>query len=243
MLRTPCTLQIIIKKPYLKTDLAYAIYIFLILLILFFAQRILITMLRLRNKVINEKQISDLKINFFTNISHELRTPLTLIQGPVQEIYNNEKLSEKGKEYIELINLNTERMLKLVNQLLDFRKIQNKKMQLKLTLVSFDIFTEQICNNFTSLANEKKIEFSLDLKVRDIKVWLDEEKMDIVIFNLLSNAFKFTPSGKRIQVVLEKERDRVILSVHDQGIGISDSKKKFVFQRFSNIHDPSEIHE
>ena len=242
-LNKPCTLQIVIKKPYWETNLAYVIYFLISIVILFFVQRIVVTMIRLRNKVVVEKQLSDLRINFFTNISHELRTPLTLIEGPAQEISQHEKLSPKGKEYVELISVNAKRMLRLVNQLLDFRKIQYKKMRLKLTQVRFDIFVEQICNNFNTMALEKEIDFSTDLKTNNLKIWIDEEKMDMVIFNLLSNAFKFTPAGKKIRVTLEQEGNHVKLTVQDQGIGITESKKKLVFQRFANIHDPSELNE
>ncbi len=236
---TDASLKITILPPPWKTGWAYAGYILLLLIILEITRRIIFTMIRLRNKVVIEKEMTDLKLRFFTNISHELRTPLTLILGPVDELTHTEKLTERGKEHIQLIEHNAKRMLKLINQLLDFRKIQNKKMVLKLTHVDIVILIKEICANFKDIAEEKQIEFIVNSNIESLSVWIDEEKMDIVIFNLLSNAFKFTPSSRQIElnIIYQKHQNFVVIEVKDQGIGIPKEKASMVFNRFADIHD------
>lgn len=231
-------LNITVLPPPWKTGWAYAAYIILLLVIVEATRRIAVTMIRLRNKVVIEKEMTDLKLRFFTNISHELRTPLTLITGPVDEISRNENLSSKGKEYIQLIETNANRMLKLINQLLDFRKIQNKRLILKLTYVDICTFVNEICSNFKELAIEKNIDFRINSNIRHLKLWFDEEKIDIVIFNLLSNAFKFTPPGRHVELNIQHkdEDDYVSIEVIDQGIGIPKDKVPLIFKRFSDIH-------
>lgn len=231
-------LNITVLPPPWKTGWAYTAYIILLIVIVEVTRRIAVTMIRLRNKVVIEKEMTDLKLRFFTNISHELRTPLTLITGPVDEISRNENLSSKGKEYIQLIERNANRMLKLINQLLDFRKIQNKRLILKLSYVDICTFVNEICSNFKELASEKKIDFRINSNIGHLKLWFDEEKIDIVIFNLLSNAFKFTPSGKHVELNIQHkdEDDYVSIEVVDQGIGIPKDKAPLIFKRFSDIH-------
>lgn len=110
-----------------ETPWAYFLYLLFILLIIFIAVYILFTIFRLKHKVSVEQEISDIKLRFFTNISHELRTPLTLIAGPIEQVLQYGKLDNKEREQLILVERNTSRMLRLVNQILDFRKIQNKK--------------------------------------------------------------------------------------------------------------------
>jgi hypothetical protein len=150
-----------IKPPFWKTTWAYIIYGILLLLLAEAARRILTTMFRLRNNIVIEQRLTEIKLNFFTRISHELRTPLTLIMGPAKELQQYESLSEKGKAYIALIEHNAQRLLRLVNQLLDFRKIQSNKMELFQNETDLVCFVRQVCRNFDELANTKKINFTV----------------------------------------------------------------------------------
>ena len=123
-------LNIVILPSFWETPVAYVLYVLFILIIILVAVYILFTIYRLKHEVSVEQQISDIKLRFFTNISHELRTPLTLIAGPVEQVLKNDKLPADAREQLVVVERNTNRMLRLVNQILDFRKIQNKKMKM-----------------------------------------------------------------------------------------------------------------
>ena len=230
-------LQINILQPPWKTGWAYSLYLLFLLLILEIVRRVSTTMIKLRNKVIVEQKINELKLSFFTNISHELRTPLTLIVGPLSDISKNEQLSRKGKQSLQIIDKNAKRMLRLINQILDFRKVQNKKMKLHVSEVELVSFLKSISSHFTELAKEKNIVFEFQSDVDQLKAWVDEEKIDIVIFNLLSNAFKFTENGKAITLSLlhQPEKHKFNIQVVDHGFGIPEEKINLLFERFSTL--------
>ena len=143
---------------------------------------------KLKNEVVIEQKVTDIKLRFFTNISHELRTPLTLISGPVENVLNNEKLSENAKDQLHIVQSNAYRMLRLINQILDFRKIQNKKMRLKIQPTRFDKLVKEICSNFSKEAIDKNIDFRINNNAGDVILWIDRDKTDMIIYNLLSNA-------------------------------------------------------
>lgn len=124
-----------------------------------------------------------MKIKFFTNISHELRTPLTLIKGPIQELREHETLSPKGVQYVELMEKNTNQMLQLVNQILDFRKIQNGKMRLHVSLIDFNELVVSFQKEFRVLSEENEVSFTFQLPDAAIMIWADKEKLSIVIRN------------------------------------------------------------
>ena len=170
-------------------------------------------------------------------MTHELRTPLTLIAGPVEQVLQHGKLNDEEREQLVLVERNTNRMLRLVNQILDFRKIQNKKMKMRVQQIDLIPFIRHIMESFNSLADEHQIDFSMDTKVSSLKIWADSDKLEKILFNLLSNAFKYTPQGKQIKVVVQEEEKDVILAVEDQGIGIAENKQKSLFVRFENLVD------
>ena len=238
-LNPPVLMNIEILPPFWKTTWAYIIYVLLTIILLETARRIITTMIRLRNEVVIEKKLTDIRMNFFTNISHELRTPLTLILGPAKELTSKELLSEKGKSYAGLIEENAQRLLRLVNQLLDFRKIQSSKMKLNLAEVDIVSFTRDICHNFDELAAKKNIRFTVQSKSNVIKIWMDEEKMESVIFNLLSNAFKFTPDNGSINVsVSESLKDHIVnIEVKDSGTGVPKEQEKSLFKVFASHYN------
>ncbi|MDA3927693.1 MAG: response regulator [Prolixibacteraceae bacterium] len=235
-LNEPLELSIEILPPFWKTSWAYIIYLVLTIVSVEIARRIITSMIRLRNSVQIEKELSAIKLNFFTQISHELRTPLTLILGPSKAILNNEKLSERGKEYSLLIEQNAQRLLRMINQLLDFRKLQSKKLDLELCIGNIVSFTQSVCQNFEDLALEKKITFSLKSQLEFIPVLFDKEKMESVLFNLLSNAFKFTPELGKIEVQLQSDKSQksVTISVADSGLGVLKEKESSLFTLFNS---------
>lgn len=231
------TLDINILPSFWETPWAYSLYVLFILLVIFTATYILFTIFRLKHKVSVEQEISDIKLRFFTNISHELRTPLTLIAGPVEQVLQHGKLNDEEREQLVLVERNTNRMLRLVNQILDFRKIQNKKMKMRVQQIDLIPFIRHIMESFNSLADEHQIDFSMDTEVASLKIWADSDKLEKILFNLLSNAFKYTPQGKQIKVMVQEEEKDVILAVEDQGIGIAENKQKSLFVRFENLVD------
>ena len=132
--------------------------------------RLSVFLIRMRNNVYIDQRLSELKIRFFTNVSHELRTPLTLIQGPIQEL-KTEALSVKGKKYVELMEKNTLHMLKLVNQILDFRKIQNGKMRLHVSCFNLTELLAFFEKEFMIMAEEKAINLQFCPEVEELMVW------------------------------------------------------------------------
>jgi signal transduction histidine kinase/ligand-binding sensor domain-containing protein/DNA-binding response OmpR family regulator len=229
------TMEIIILPPWWRTNIAYAIYAILFLALLYGVVKFVFFMIKIKNDIYIEQKLSELKIKFFTNISHELRTPLTLIKGPIQELREKEKLSDKGTQYIDLMEKSTDQMLNLVNQILDFRKIQNGKMRLHVSLINLNSVIENLSKEFIILSEENEISYTCHFDDDDIFVWADKEKLEIVIRNLLSNAFKFTSSGGSILLTagLLSDGKGCFIKVEDTGTGIPQNKLTEIFERFS----------
>lgn len=179
--------------------------------------------------------MTDLKLRFFTNISHELRTPLTLILGGIEDVKKHDSLTPRGENSLTLAHRNAKRMLTLINQLLDFRKIVKNKMELKISRVDLVPLVEDALDDFREMASERRIELLFTLSRRSVLVWVDIERMESVVYNLLSNALKFTPNGGRIEVILSlrEEAESVTLTVRDTGIGIPKDKQGMIFERFA----------
>ena len=207
------------------------------ILIIVTAVYILFTIYRLKHEVSVEQQISDIKLRFFTNISHELRTPLTLIAGPVEQVLKNDRLPADAREQLVVVERNTSRMLRLVNQILDFRKIQNKKMKMQVQRVDVVPFVRKVMDNFEAVAEEHRIDFLFETEKEHLYLWVDADKLEKIVFNLLSNAFKYTPNGKMITIFIREDEEIVSIGVQDQGIGIAENKKKSLFVRFENLVD------
>lgn len=229
------SLTIQVLPTFQETLWAWLLYAILLILFIITMVYILFYIYRLRHQVDVEQQISNIKLRFFTDVSHELRTPLTLIIGPITEILQYEELSDRVKAHLQLVEKNTNRMLRLINQILDFRKIQNKKM--KLTVEETDViqFLPSIMDSFRLIAEEKKIDLQLVSNIGELPLWIDKDKFEKIFFNLLSNAFKYTPPGKSIVLKVETTTSRVSIAVIDEGVGISPSKIDTIFQRFETI--------
>lgn len=228
-------LTVVILPPWWASWWAYIIYMVIAIALLIVAIKLSLFMIKVKNDVYIEQKLSELKIKFFTNISHELRTPLTLIQGPIQELKEQEKLSPKGMQYVELMEKNTKQMLQLVNQILDFRKIQNGKMRLHVSQFSLNDMVDSFEKEFRVMAEENEVSFTFQLPGEEIRVWADKEKLAIVIRNIISNAFKFTPAGGSIYVTMGMVEDgkHCYVRVEDSGVGIPQSKLSEIFERFS----------
>ena len=166
-----------------------------------------------------------------------MSTPLTLIAGPVEQVLKNDKLPADAREQLVVVERNTSRMLRLVNQILDFRKIQNKKMKMQVQRVDIVPFVRKVMDNFEAVAEEHRIDFLFQTEKEHLYLWVDADKLEKIVFNLLSNAFKYTPNGKMITMFIREDENTVSIGVQDQGIGIAENKKKSLFVRFENLVD------
>lgn len=231
------TLVIIVERPWWFTWWAFLLYAIAIIGLISLIVYIFNTYNELRQKVQVEQQVTDIKLRFFTNISHELRTPLTLIVAPVENILQTERISQSVRSQLEIVQSNSQRMLRMVNQLLEFRKVQNQKMKLKVRKTLLSELVNETCANFQKEAYDKHIHFEIENNAADSTVWVDRGRMDTILWNLLSNAFKFTPAGKNIRVVIDSKPGFVTLAVQDEGIGIAPEKRSVLFERFSSNNE------
>jgi len=178
---------------------------------------------------------TEAKLNFFTNISHEFRTPLTLILSPLQDLLNNEKIRTLAGTNLNHIHKNVYRLLRLVNQLITYRKIEYEKVQIRATPNNIVEFIKDILESFRFNAQKLNINLQFTASRPDILVWFDVNMLDKVIFNLLSNAFKFTPTNGTILVSIEDREGYVSIQVQDNGIGMSKAESEHIFEHFYQV--------
>ncbi len=180
------------------------------------------------------EELNEARIQFFMNISHEIRTPMTLILAPLQKLISTDKDPERQHEY-KLIQQNSKRILRLINQMMDVRKIEQGKFLLNYKRVELVGFIQNIFDVFTTNAQSRDITYQFKHNVDHLDVYLDGENADKIVMNLLSNAFKFTPDHGTITIELNHEEEnpsQFTLIVTDSGVGIKDEDKPKVFQRF-----------
>lgn len=177
---------------------------------------------------------SEARIHFFTNISHEFRTPLTLILGPLEELLENRKLQAPLRQQLSLMRKNVLRLLRLVNQLIDLRRIEFNKMQVRAVETDLIGFANEVVQLFQEIARRKQIDCRLLTGERSLPVWIDESMLDKVLFNLLSNAFKFTRENGSITLRIEKDetRQEAVIEVRDTGMGIPPQAQEHIFEIF-----------
>ena len=231
------SLSIHIEPVFGETIWAVLLYIAMAVVIMLVVVYIVIRITNLQRRVDFEQQISNLKLRFFTDISHELRTPLTLIASPIDEVLNNEKLSDAGMENMHVAKRNTDRMLRLINQILDFRKIQNDKMKVLVEQVDVIPLILKIYGNFVPMAHTHHINFRLDCPPGSFIMYTDVDKLEKILFNLLSNAFKYTPNEKNISLSVTCEKQVLGLQVKDEGRGINAQKINRLFIRFETLDE------
>ena len=237
------TRLIIIRKPaFYETNWAYSVYAVITGLILFAGLRFYINRIRLRNELqiaqIDKEKSEELiqtKLGFFTNIGHEFRTPLTLIMTPLSRLIH-QSTDENLKQKLTSIYRNAEDMLGLINQLLDFRKLEMGGENLKVSCNDFVKFAEYIYLSFKDLAENKSILFTFESDVKQLFMGFDKSKVRKTINNLYSNAMKFTPAegyiATTIKLIQEDGREFVRLSILDSGCGISENEQQTIFNRF-----------
>ncbi|MEX6689284.1 substrate-binding domain-containing protein [Danxiaibacter flavus] len=179
-------------------------------------------------------EANDAKIKFFTKISHELRTPLTLILGPLEELLQNETVYRNAGRSLLLMHKNTIMLLRLINQLMDFRKIEIDKLKLRFSENDIVLFLNQIIEAYKEFAKKRNIDLRFVTNIPCLNVWFDETMLDKVLFNLLSNAFKFTNDNGYIYVSISKDEEgkNVRITVEDNGVGMSETGIQHAFELF-----------
>lgn len=254
-------LPIHIASPWYATPLAFVVYGLLGILGLFLFRRVTEKQLGLQNELIlaeKEQELNQYKLNFFTNISHELRSPLTLIRGPLEELLLHTKVRKETKAKLRIMQNSSNRLLNLMNQLLDFRKIETGNMRLQAAEGNFVKFCEEVFLIFSQSASEKNIQFRFETPAKTIRLTYDRDKMETVLMNLLSNAYKFTEENGCITISLrirgQEDGEAVfdedgflkdnflLIEVIDSGAGMDASEIAKVFNPYYQAKNQDTLH-
>ena len=183
-----------------------------------------------------EEQATNAKLQFFTNISHELRTPLTLIAAPIEHIVNDGNLTKQQRNMLQIVEKNVSILMRLVNEILDFRKIQNKKMELTLSEFELTHYLKEWVSTFESIATKRKIKVEL-ITPAPIRLCADIYKVERICYNLLSNALKYTSEGGSITIKAKSIDETVEICIKDTGKGIAKEDIKHIFDRFYQVRN------
>ena len=251
------SLKIIVLPPFWKSWIAYIIYAILIFSTLIFLRHLILVRERINNRIEHERleaqhnhEIDSLKIKFFTNISHEFRTPLTLILAPAEKLLIEMKDKPEVK-YLKLIEQNAKRLLQMVNQLLDFRKMEVQGFNYNPSFGDIVAFISETVSSFSNLSEQKHIELVFRSRVKELNTYFDKDKLEKIMFNLLSNAFKFTPGYGQVSVSLAVEttnkqlnnetNTNLVIKIEDTGIGIPEDKIEKIFTRFFQVDSTGQV--
>lgn len=231
-------LHITVMPPWYRTWWAYSLYILCAVLAIYTYIRYTKRQERLRFEIKlahleNEKdrELTEKKLSFFTNVSHEFRTPVSLIINPLREMIKGRE-SEKDKQELNIVYRNARRLLSLVDQLLLFRKADSGADALKISKLNITEICYEVFQCFVQQARAKNIVYEFNAPAEAIELYADYEKLEIVLFNLLSNAFKYTPDGGKIECRLEESNNKISIHIADTGCGIADGDMHRVFEKF-----------
>jgi signal transduction histidine kinase/ligand-binding sensor domain-containing protein/DNA-binding response OmpR family regulator len=234
--------------PFWLSKTAYAVYFIVILILLITYRRLLIQKILQKSIIEKERfeikkleELDKMKSEFFSNISHEFRTPLSLIINPLEKLAKEEGFSAKNRERIKLILKSSNRLLKLTNELMDFSKIEKNLLVPDFRLFEIVTFVNELYNQFTNLADSMNLDFKINCSFERLEIPIDKGMIEKVIFNLLSNAFKYTPANGMIMVNITKsqntEKEFVKLSIINTGEGIDKENLTRVFDRYYQVNN------
>lgn len=240
-------MDIVIKSPIYATPFSYALYIFIIVSILYLFYRFKHSQLLLRTSLEYERkekekieELNQAKLQFFSNISHEFRTPLTLVIAQIELLLQSNSLAPSIYNKLLKIYKNASQMLNLISELLDFRKLEQGHISLKVSEHNIVNFIREIHLSFFEYANSRSIDYHFHSDHENIQCWYDSKQLQKVFFNLLNNAFKFTKANGYIDLVIEDTDSEVMIKVIDNGIGISKDELARVFDRFYQVDNGSQ---
>lgn len=231
-------LEIIIEPPFWLSGWAYATYFLLLVLVvggiiyyLHNRQQYRLKLNQMQIEAERQHQLNEMKLRFFTNISHDLRTPLSLIITPLSDFIDRSH-DEQTKRFLQPVHRNALRLLNLVNQILDFRKLEVYGHTLNRSYGDIVTFMKEVCASFSQMADESHLKLTVTSNVDKLEMSFDKDKLTKIMMNLLSNACKYSTTDGRVEVVLEVWNTELRINVADTGIGISDEDKKHIFERF-----------
>lgn len=227
------SMQVSVLPPFWKTWWAYSIYILLIVTLAFFITRFFF----LRALLKRNQELTQLKLNFFTNISHEIRTHLSLIIGPAERMLLSARNDESEQQQLRTIKNNSESLLQLVNELMDFRKSETGHLSLHVSGWNIVPFISAVSESFHELSISRNIQVDFISATPEMEVWFDKEQLKKVFYNLLFNAFKFTPDGGYISIAIEEKKATVEVRVTDNGKGISKENIDKLFDNYFQEDD------
>ena len=256
----PKSLAITILPPWWRTHWALFGYLLLFFLVLYMLNRMVQERIRQKQMISNEREtrkqkeeLNEKKFQFFTNISHEFRTPLTLIINPLEDILRNKNLNipEIVKTKLKTVHKNTDRLHRLINELLDFRKLELDKVRVKASRINLVLFIKNTISHFKEEVLAKQINLSVDADSPGIPVWGDGSMLEKIFFNLLSNAIKITPNGGSINVEVQLKQEKIIMPLvdahkaigvveitnSDSGPGIDEEQVNKIFERFYQVEN------
>lgn len=226
--------RVVIHAPWYRTPFAYVVYLLALIggFLYYRRQHYRKEQDRLRlQEHIHAEEMADTKLKFFMNISHEIRTPMTLIVTPLLSLIKQDDDPHRRSIY-ETIRRNAERILGLINQMMDLRKIDKGQMQMHMCETEFVSFLGDIYTLFTQQAKAKNVQFLYERDTQELPVWIDRDNFDKIVVNLLSNAFKFTPAGGQVMLRLTHDDRQATIAIRDTGPGIPADKMDQIFQRF-----------
>jgi ligand-binding sensor domain-containing protein/signal transduction histidine kinase/DNA-binding response OmpR family regulator len=229
----PLAMKITVLPPFWKTGWAYLLYALFAATILFFVTRFFY----LRALLARDKELHEVKLNFFTNISHEIRTHLTLIMAPIEKMQRENAHNNVLLHHLNNARSNTNRLLKLVTELMDFRKAESNHLKLHIAKHNLIEFLNNIYTSFEDVSLAKNIRLSFVHDVTAAGLYFDKEQMEKVIYNLLTNAFKFTPEGGTIAFHAENKSGSVQIHITDNGKGIAPQYIGKLFSNYFQVND------
>ncbi|SHL39342.1 Two component regulator propeller [Chitinophaga jiangningensis] len=229
----PERMEITVLPPFWRTWWAYTLYIIAVVLLFFFVTRFFFLWALLRK----EEELHQVKLNFFTHVSHEIRTHLTLLLVPVERMMDALRKDDPMQSTLGQLRNNADRLLKLVNELMDFRKAETNHLRLHIHEQDLIPFIDQIYTGFRELSLNRNISMELRHEQDHVWLYLDPEQLEKVFFNLLTNAFKFTPDGGRIQMHVSSNRQHCVITVTDNGRGIAPEYVDKLFTNFFQVQD------
>lgn len=243
----PRTLQIVVLPPWWRSWWAYSLYLMLSGAVGYFLYRVFKAKQEYNHRILIEslkaekaQELDALKSRFFTNVSHEFRTPLTLIIDPLESLLSGKLSNDKAKEYYGVMHRNAARLLGLINQFLDFRKLESGNLSLKVHKGDIVAFVRNVMDAFEFQAKQKNIDYRLETSLEELQFGFDADSVEKILYNLISNAFKFTRERGRIVVSLSasaEKQEYISLSVTDNGMGIPAEKLDKIFESFYQVED------